>query len=394
MDVREGLEAIKPLNTVSPWTLKKRNTRVKSVSQIQCNGSTFCIKEPSAWLFIPDAMIEWNTRPSLPYLYHELYGCHRFDLPGYAAYDKKSIDKMFGEKKIVPGSDRAKKIAFFYPFNISKAGEVSEPRPWTVDLQHEWRLTLHNIYVSQKEHDKARLLILHSPVLSQSQSESTSASGKAQVSQPSPYLRPDDHPWIDTFGAFEAAKESTSSESSGGTSNARMKKLEEEVHQQRKKSPRTAATSIRRNVRPAQPREDNVGTSTTMPDISGTSVQTKSGSTSLHHGRSIPSRHIQKDQGTQACAPTEVSQAQQDQNRPVIVIVGVHDLSTVNTCAAMQQAIEILSQTMGNMQESMGSDTSYIVLSNSSMSTQARQDVRVVDGIDAASRSYTTVSHQ
>jgi hypothetical protein len=100
-----------------------------------------------------------------------------------------------------------------------------------------------------------------------------------------------------------------------------------------------------------------------------------------------------KSQGTQTCAFTEPSRNQDVSTGPVVVIVGFQDPSTADTRAAMQQAMDILSRTVDNMQSQPDTDAS-VVISNSNMSTQVQQNASTANGNDATVEPQAAVSCQ
>ena len=105
----------------------------------------------------------------------------------------------------------------------------------------------------------------------------------------------------------------------------------------------------------------------------------KSGLSASTPSALVPIKPTMKDQGTQTCVFAECTPNQDVSTRPVVVIVGFQDPSTADTRAAMQQAMDVLSQTMNNMQSQLGVDAS-VVISNSNISTQAQQDASVAMG--------------
>jgi hypothetical protein len=259
MGSSQAHDSTKLHTTISPAQLVRRHTKVKSGFFSLSTEASFRLKEPSTWLYVPDNMIEW--RPG-----HEL-------LPACTAYDKKSIETMFKKIKIVAGSNRAKRAALCYPFNVSDAGEVSEARPFTTEQQCAWLKQYKTNCVEAKMRaevpkvttpDTKGLFPSHSP----QQSQNISAIDKAQVLQPSSYVAPGTQQSTGVSATHGTAKKSEPTKL-GGMSTERKRQLIRDMH----RSTTTTAGALRNTI-PTQQSTESVRSSKAIPSIQGTSAQT------------------------------------------------------------------------------------------------------------------------
>lgn len=375
MELNRGLAFSEPQNTVLPKNLSKRDIKVGLSLSFLCREASFRIEEPSTWYYVPHTMIAWGSSSN--------------QLPACAAYEKKSIDKMFKELGIVAGSDVTKMVAFQYPFNISEAGELSEARPFTTEQQCAW-LKKYMAHCHEEGRvdeapatttpDKPSLSPLHPP----QQAQSISATDKAELSQSSSFLAP------------KICQSSESSATDGATRDPEYRNQDrrsvEDMRQcarDMRRSTSTTAKALRETI-PTQQSTALVGPSKAVPSTRRTFAPW------IHpsdHSFSVPIKPTMKNQGTQTWAVTEPAPKQEGSTRLVVVIVGFQEPSTADTRAAMQQAMDILSQTMDNMRSQPDSDAS-VVISNSNMSTPVQQDASVANGTNTTVEAQAAVSRQ
>lgn len=156
-----------------------------------------------------------------------------------------------------------------------------------------------------------------------------------------------------------------------------------------RRSTSTTAKALRETI-PTQQSTALVGPSKAVPSTRRTFAPW------IHpsdHSFSVPIKPTMKNQGTQTWAVTEPAPKQEGSTRLVVVIVGFQEPSTADTRAAMQQAMDILSQTMDNMRSQPDSDAS-VVISNSNMSTPVQQDASVANGTNTTVEAQAAVSRR